>query len=125
MPAQVLGVEAVLKAFGKARAATGVRIEDGLRKCAEMLLKASRPMVPVDTGRLKASGKVEVRGKGLGATALAVYEAPYAIFVHENVGVYHAPPTQARFLSAAIPKVRGAMTALLKRQLTAGTRARV
>lgn len=122
MAVQVIGVEAVLKAFGKARKETSERIEDGLRKCANILLQASLPLVPVATGLLKGSGQVEVKGKGLNATARVIYEAPYAIFVHENLQAYHAPPTQARFLADAIPKVRGTMTALLRRQLSAGVR---
>lgn len=122
MPIELIGVEGVLKAFGKARKETGERIEDGLEKCANILLRASLPLVPVETGKLKGSGRVEVKGKGLGAEARVIYEAPYAIYVHENLEAYHAPPTQARFLADAIPKVRGTMTALLARQLTAGTR---
>jgi hypothetical protein len=123
MPVEVRGVETVLKAFGKARRETSERIEDSLRKCAEILLRASQPLVPVETGFLKESGHVEVRGKGLHCTASVVYEARYAIYVHENLQAYHEPPTQARYLADAVPKVRGTMTALLKRQLTAGTRA--
>ena len=122
MPIEVKGVEAVLQAFGKARKETGKRIEDSLRQCGEILLTASLPLVPVQTGKLKGSGRVEVRGRGLAATASVIYEAPYAIFVHENLEARHAPPTQARFLADAIPKVRGTMTALLKRSLTAGVR---
>lgn len=120
MPIEIVGVNAALKANSKARSKDAINIAEGLEKCANTLLKASQPLVPVDKGLLKASGHVEVTGKGMAAQALVVYDAPYAFVVHERLDVHHEPPTQARYLADAIPKVRGSMTALLKRQMLAG-----
>lgn len=122
MPIQIESISSVLRATGAERAKTGRTIAEGLKRCAETLLKESQKLVPVDTGQLKASGHVEVTGVGLAAQALVVYDAPHAFIVHERLDVFHAPPTQAKYLSAAVPRVRGSMTALLKRNLLVGLR---
>lgn len=62
---------------------------------AEIILEASQKLVPVDTGRLKKSGHIEQNSEG---TYSIVYDAPYALFVHEIMGNYHKPPTQAKYL---------------------------
>lgn len=121
MPIVITGLEATLKAMKAKDKAVGTNIAAGLKKCAEILLAASQKLVPVDTEALKKSGRVVVKGVGLGATATVEYggpEAPYAYVVHERLDLKHAPPTQARYLADAVPKVRGTMTAALKRQLT-------
>jgi hypothetical protein len=116
---KIEGIGNVLKANGKAREKDAIAIDEGLAKCAEILLRASQKLVPVKTGYLKSTGRVE-QGKGVGmaASAAVIYDAPYAIYVHENMEARHASPTQAKFLSDAVIKVRGTMTAVLKRQLT-------
>jgi hypothetical protein len=72
---------------------------------------------------------------GVSNAAKVVYEvgytAPYAIFVHENLELYHAPPTQAKYLEqparelkevlraeVAIDKIKDQLT----RRLTADER---
>ncbi len=120
MGAKVENLEYALRAVGKARTKDAINIAEGLEKAANILLTASKKLVPVDTGELKASGKVVVKGKGLGAVAFVIYEAEHAIWVHENLENRHEPPTQARYLADAVPKVRGTITAMLKRQFTVG-----
>jgi len=70
------------------------------------VLEESQRLVPVDTGNLKRSGFVETR-RTAGGTVAAIgygrYGRPtYAAFVHENLIVRHAPPTQAKFLEVAV-----------------------
>ena len=66
---------------------------NGLNEAAHHLLDLSQPLVPVDTGRLKSSGKVIQDGNN---TVYVTYEAfnpengyDYAPIVHENLGFNH------------------------------------
>lgn len=117
MAIQVTGVQAVVKANGKAKTTTAINIREGLEKAAAMILRESQKLVPVKTGNLKRSGTVVSGGSGMHATATVEYDVSYAIYVHENLQAFHSPPTQARFLADAVPRVRGSITAMLKRQV--------
>lgn len=94
---------------------------------AEPIFKESQRLVPVDTGRLKRSGFVTTR-KRAGGPILQVgygrYGQPfYAAFVHERVDIRHAPPTQAKFLEAAVMTNLGNFrrrVELFMRKLTSG-----
>ena len=124
MPVSVTGIEATLQAQKNMAKADAINIAVGLKKCADVLLRASQKLVPVAHPRvhvvnLKEHGKATVTGVGFGAKAAVTYDNYYAAYVHEDLEAYHKPPTQAKYLSAAVPKVRGTMTAILKRQLAA------
>lgn len=121
MGISVTGVERVLRASGKARSKFAKNIADTLKKGAEIILKESQKYVPVDTGALKLTGRVETRGVGLNAESHVIYDTAYAIFVHENVFMRHDPPTRSKFLTYAVNKMRGTVTAMLKRNLRVGT----
>lgn len=62
----------------------------------------SQTIVPVDTGDLKASGFFNVNTSGATVSAEIGYarggDPSYAVFVHENLEMYHKPPTTAKFL---------------------------
>ncbi len=118
MPVSVTGVERCLTAQKGMAKKDAKNIAAGLQKCAEVLLKKSQMFVPVDTGALKKSGRVVVTGSGFGAKAFVQYDGPYAIYVHENLTMYHTPPTRSRYLACAVPMVRGTMTSILKRQIS-------
>lgn len=66
----------------------------------------SQRLVPVDTGKLKASGFLETRKTARGASAVLGYgrygRPNYAAYVHERLDLRHASPTQAKFLEAAV-----------------------
>lgn len=79
----------------------GSATSDGLTKAAEHLLNASLPLVPVDTGRLKASGKVTEFSP---LTKYVSYEAvdpdtgyEYAPIQHETLSFKHKVG-QAKYL---------------------------
>lgn len=61
---------------------------------------------PVKTGELRDSGYVESRAYRGNVTAEIGFGkggmAPYAVFVHENPNMYHAPPTQYKYLERAV-----------------------
>ena len=74
----------------------------GLVNAGEHLLDLSQPLVPVDTGRLKASGSVV---KNTPSQVFVMYEAynpvngyDYAPIQHEDLSFNHADGTQAKFL---------------------------
>lgn len=74
------------------------------------MFEESQRLVPIDTGNLKASGYVEVRTEPRGGRIRAEIgygrhgRPHYAGFVHEMLQIPHAPPTQAKYLEAAINK---------------------
>jgi hypothetical protein len=74
------------------------------------IFDTSQVLVPVDEGDLKASGYLEVKDKAGGKLVEAEIgygrggDPHYAVFVHEDLQAYHEPPTQAKFLEAAINK---------------------
>lgn len=122
MTSYVTGVENVLRAIGKLKKDTGPKIEDGLTKCGEIILKKSQKYVPRETGALAETGHIEVTGKGLGARVKVVYggeEAPYALFVHEDLSKYHEPPTCAQFLTRSVRESRGNCAKTLQREMEA------
>lgn len=72
------------------------QIERALRRgeqaAAEELLEQSNARVPVETGRLRGSGRVE--------DGQVIYDAPYAAVVHERMDVHH-DVGEAKFLESA------------------------
>ncbi len=74
------------------------------------IFEESQRLVPVDKGDLKASGYVVVRTEGRGGRVRAEIgygrhgRPHYAGYVHEMLSIPHAPPTQAKYLEAAINK---------------------
>ncbi len=70
----------------------------GLDEEAHDALAASRGEVPVDTGRLRDSGKVgPVSGSGAFVEVSFGYDAEYALIVHEDMNNHH-PDGNAKFL---------------------------
>lgn len=96
-----LRISQILEQYGeKAAAALG----NGLYREAAGILAASRPLVPVDTGALRASGYVTepvqegnllVVEVGYGGTASKINpktgepSGKYALMVHENLEAFH------------------------------------
>jgi hypothetical protein len=69
---------------------------------ANAIMATSLRLCPIDTGALRSSGHVELpKIEGRGVTVEMGYggaAAPYALIVHERMGVFHQPPTQAKYL---------------------------
>ena len=79
---------------------------DILFETLEPTFKKSQEYCPVKTEALKMSGYLEKR-KFRGNVVVEVGYAkggkpPYAPIVHERIDYYHAPPTRAKFLQAAL-----------------------
>jgi hypothetical protein len=124
MPVEVTGIQETLRAIGRAKSKDAVAVNVGIEKACQMILKASIPLCPVEFGPLRASGVVVVEGSGLGTRGRVEFggsSAPYALYVHENLQAYHAPPTGAKWLEKATRRVRGAIASVVKREIEAGT----
>jgi hypothetical protein len=69
---------------------------------ANDVLNESKKIVPVDTGNLKGSGRVEppvVSGSGVSVeVTYGGAAAPYALYVHEDLNASHAPGKSAKYL---------------------------
>lgn len=69
---------------------------------ANLIFAKSQILVPVDTGALRGSGGVSApQGTGKLTYVDIFYGGPaasYALYVHEIIGNYHNPPTQAKYL---------------------------
>ena len=81
-------------------------VPDALQHGVQEVFDLSQTYVPVKTGELKASGFILARKTRRGASAVVGYAAAsrpsYALPVHEIMEAYHEPPTQAKFLQAAL-----------------------
>lgn len=90
-------------------------LADGLETLANKMLDESQELVPVDTGSLKSSASVEAPEFGSNEISIILGYAigemgdivnpdtgrtvnTYAVDVHEQIDVYHAPPTRAKYL---------------------------
>ena len=75
-----------------------------LEDAAQVIFDRSQELVPVATGRLKASGKIESKKTSNGAVATISYGEggpDYAVNVHEDLQVFH-DDGQAKFLEHAV-----------------------
>jgi hypothetical protein len=61
--------------------------ENGVKKAALLLQAASMRLVPIEDGVLRNSAYTRVTGKGAKTVAHVGYTAPYALYVHEAVGM--------------------------------------
>lgn len=84
-------------------------VNNVVENAPEILLEALEPtfamsqeMVPEKTGKLKNSGYLLITSSGQNAAVEMGYakngEPDYAVVVHEDLDVHHAPPTGAKFL---------------------------
>jgi phosphoribosylcarboxyaminoimidazole (NCAIR) mutase len=69
---------------------------------ANMIFAKAMVLTPIDTGALRGSGGVSApmnMPQGIGVDIFfGGPAAPYAMYVHEILGNYHNPPTQAKYL---------------------------
>tara|TARA_Y100000310_G_scaffold212376_1_gene213216 strand:+ start:3511 stop:3942 length:432 start_codon:yes stop_codon:yes gene_type:complete len=86
---------------------------------AHAIWERSQILVPVRTGRLKGSGRVE-KATSVGKkyiSAGVVYTAPYATYVHESTEILHTPPTRSKYLEAAMKDSETTMQTRLLQEL--------
>lgn len=87
--------------------------EDGVDDATEMLLAASRAVVPYDEGPLSESGKASRDG----LVGLVSFNQPYAKIQHENLSYRHAPGRTAKYLENPLNALRDPMVAVIAARL--------
>lgn len=102
--------ERAVKKIGMVQAKLKSKLPVGLRIIAEevmMDIKASRPGkgVPVDTGALRSTGRVEGPAAGVVTLSFGGPAAPYALVQHETIGLKHRVG-EARYLVRGIERWR-------------------
>jgi hypothetical protein len=108
------------KSLDKAEKDYEKKLEQGLVRGALFLLAKSQEVVPVDTGALKASGTIRQEGKGAKTIVFVVYTDSKAVIVHERIKgprgkkVYHAEPTQAKFLERPMIRYRKEIARIIR-----------
>ncbi len=86
----------------------------GLRAGGRIILRRAKYYAPEETGALRASGHVILEDAGgpmvtsdWAMSLRIVFDAPYAVYVHENTSAFHTPPTCAKFLEKAVRETSG------------------
>ena len=73
---------------------------------ANVIFAKSQVLVPVDTGVLRGSGGVSAPQMGSQGYFVDIFyggpAASYALYVHEIIGNFHNPPTQAKYLEQPV-----------------------
>lgn len=106
-----LELKAMLEA---AREKSPLAVAQAIYEEANLIFAKSQVLVPVDTGVLRGSGGVSAPQKGTTGYFVDIFyggpAADYAMYVHEIIGNYHKPPTQAKYLEQpfmqALPEVQ-------------------
>ena len=110
---KMTGVNRVTKALWRIQYRYSRGFKKGLKKAADHVMRQSKKIVPVDTGALKKSGYVEVKGDGFRATATVGYTEHYAIYQHENLMYKHKRGKRAKFLSGPLEKEKDAVVKII------------
>lgn len=119
------GVELVEKGINKTAQQIAKGFERGMKKAGLKLLRESQRITPVDTGALRASGRMRTEGKGIEIEVIVSYSTWYAVYVHEILWYYHKPPTQAKFLEQPFRQLRPQLVAMIKKEINIYTVIRV
>jgi hypothetical protein len=97
-----------------AREKSPLAVAQAIYEEANLIFAKSQVLVPVDTGVLRGSGGVSAPQKGTTGYFVDIFyggpAASYALYVHEIIGNYHKPPTQAKYLEQpfmqALPEIQ-------------------
>jgi hypothetical protein len=113
---------------------TNLKLQEKAREINEMLTRTvqeviervfaeSQILVPVNTGALKASGKVVKEPSSNNGAFVGSYVTygdgmvDYAVKVHEDLGMYHKAPTQAKYLEAPLLQNKDVLENLIRSRL--------
>lgn len=98
-----------------AKAAEGA--EKALIELGLAVFRASLGLAPIDTGIMRGSANFKVTGKGFRTVFWIIYPTHYAIWVHEDLTKYHAPPTQAKFVEVPLKQAAPLAAKLIGRKV--------
>lgn len=90
-------------------------IELEIEDTAALVFSESQLEVPVDTGLLKSTGKIQpIQRNDDGIETAITYTTDYALWVHERLEIRHKPPTKAKYLEDPMKRHSGFFAASLK-----------
>ena len=112
------GDEQLVKALKSGKEKSPQAIAQAIWEEANMIFAKSQILVPVDTGVLRGSGGVSAPQIGSQGYFVDIFyggpAAPYALYVHEIIGNYHNPPTQAKYLEQPLMEAMDGLQSRLK-----------
>ena len=112
------GDEQLVKALKSGKEKSPQAIAQAIWEEANMIFAKSQILVPVDTGVLRGSGGVSAPQLGSQGYFVDIFyggpAAPYALYVHEIIGNYHNPPTQAKYLEQPLMEAMDGLQSRLK-----------
>lgn len=91
----------------------------GLKKAGNHIKKESQKLVPVDTGALKKSVRVEIHDLGHTAEVEVSYNTPYALVQHENLE-YNHQVGQAKYLEQPMRTERKIVMGMIRDEVRKG-----
>ena len=112
------GDEQLVKALKSGKEKSPQAIAQAIWEEANIIFAKSQILVPVDTGVLRGSGGVSAPQMGNQGYFVDIFyggpAAPYALYVHEIIGNYHNPPTQAKYLEQPLMEAMDGLQSRLK-----------
>ena len=112
------GDEQLVKALKSGKEKSPQAIAQAIWEEANMIFAKSQILVPVDTGVLRGSGGVSAPQMSNQGYFVDIFyggpAAPYALYVHEIIGNYHNPPTQAKYLEQPLMEAMDGLQSRLK-----------
>ncbi len=85
----VLNLKELIETLKRKKDAHAEGFEEGVTKAAWDLYDKALEIVPIETGKLWLSGKVVIEGKGFETVGHVIFDAEYAIWVHERLDLAH------------------------------------
>ena len=115
---ELFGDQELLNALKAGGERTPHAIAQAIWEEANLIFAKSQVLVPVDTSVLRGSGGVSAPQQGPQGYFVDVFyggpAAPYALYVHEIIGNYHKPPTQAKYLEQPLMEAQAQLQARIK-----------
>ena len=114
---RLIGVETMTKNLKTILKRHPDRVAEALYAEAKIELAEAQRRVPVDTGYLKSRGLVTkpVR-KGQVVSVQILFDAPYAVVVHEDLEAFHRTG-QAKYLESVINESQSSMGARIAKRI--------
>lgn len=115
---ELLGDEELIRALKSGGEQSPKAIAQAIWEEANLIFAKSQVLVPVDTGILRGSGGVSAPQQGPQGFFVDIFyggpAAPYALYVHEIIGNYHKPPTQAKYLEQPLMEAQAQLQKNIK-----------
>jgi hypothetical protein len=116
---RIEGVSNLLRQFDRLEKSYAKGFRTGISMAGLLVQRESQLIVPVDTSNLKNSAFTRTFGSGFQSFTLVGYTAAYAVFVHEDLMVGHAPGKVAKFLTLPLRGNVDTIVQIVRREMLA------